>query len=40
MPLEIVSKLLGHSNTIITQVYAKVLPKSIGDAMDRIEKLL
>jgi site-specific recombinase XerD len=40
IPLEIVSKLLGHSNTIITQVYAKVLPKSIGDAMDRLEKIL
>ncbi len=40
IPLEIVSKLLGHSNTIITQVYAKVLPKSVGDAMDRLEKLL
>jgi integrase len=40
IPLEIVSKLLGHSNTIITQVYAKVLPKSVGDAMDKLEKLL
>jgi site-specific recombinase XerD len=40
IPLEIVSKLLGHSNTIITQIYAKVFPKSVGDAMDRLEKLL
>lgn len=40
VPLEIVSKLLGHSNTVITQVYAKVLPKSVGDALDRLEKLL
>ena len=36
IPLEIVSKLLGHSNTIITQVYAKVLPKSVSDAMEKI----
>ena len=35
IPLEIVSK-LGHSNTIITQVYAKVLPKSVSDAMEKI----
>lgn len=40
IPLEIVSKLLGHSNTIITQVYAKVLPKSVGDAMSNLEKFL
>ncbi len=40
IPLEIVSKLLGHSNTIITQVYAKVLPKAVGDAMSNLEKFL
>jgi site-specific recombinase XerD len=40
IPLEIVSKLLGHSNTVITQVYAKVLPKSVGDAMERLEKII
>ncbi len=40
IPLEIVSKLLGHSNTVITQVYAKVLPKSVGDAMSNLEKFL
>lgn len=40
IPLEIVSKLLGHSNIIITQVYAKVLPKAVGDAMSNLEKFL
>jgi integrase len=40
IPLEIVSKLLGHSNTIITQVYAKVLPKAVGDAMSNLEKFI
>ncbi len=39
IPLEIVSKLLGHSNTIITQVYAKVLPKSVSDAMERLSEI-
>jgi site-specific recombinase XerD len=40
IPLEIVSKLLGHSNTVITQVYAKVLPKAVGDAMDRLGNII
>jgi integrase len=40
IPLEIVSKLLGHSNTIITQVYAKILPKSLSDAMNRLSEKL
>lgn len=40
IPLEIVSKLLGHSNTIITQVYAKVLPKSLSEAMNRLSENL
>ncbi len=39
IPLEIVSKLLGHSNTIITQVYAKVFPKSVSDAMERLSEI-
>lgn len=39
MPIEVVSKVLGHSNTRITeQVYAKILNRTIENAFDMLEK--
>ena len=41
MPIEVVSKVLGHSNTRITeQVYAKILNKTIENAFDALEEKL
>lgn len=40
VPIETVSKLLGHSSLKTTQIYAKVLNKKIGEDMDQLmEKL-
>lgn len=37
--LEVVSKMLGHTNTRMTTHYAKLLDKCIGEQMDRLEHL-
>ena len=40
VPIEIVSKMIGHSNIQSTQVYAKVLAKNVDDAFDKLEEKL
>jgi hypothetical protein len=37
--LEVVSKMMGHTNTRMTAHYAKIIDKYIGEEMDKIEKL-
>lgn len=39
IPLETVSKMLGHSNTRMTQHYAKILDRKIGDDMQKLKAL-
>ena len=34
--LEVVSKMMGHSNTRMTSHYAKLIDKAIGEQMDKI----
>lgn len=40
VPMETVSKMLGHSKITTTQIYAKVLEKKIGEDMDLLENKL
>jgi len=40
VPIETVSKLLGHSNIKTTQIYAKVMDKSKRDAVDKLDGLM
>ena len=36
MPIETVSKLLGHSRISTTQIYAKVIERKVSDDMQKI----
>ena len=36
VPIETVSKMLGHSNTRMTEHYAKLVDKCIGEEMDKL----
>jgi len=40
VPIETVSKMLGHSSIRTTQVYAKVIEQKIGEDMDRLQTKL
>jgi len=40
VPIETVSKMLGHSSIRTTQVYAKVIEQKIGEDMDRLNERL
>jgi integrase len=40
VPIETVSKLLGHSKLSTTQIYARVLDQKIGDDMDLLQDKL
>jgi hypothetical protein len=40
VPIETVSRLLGHSNIRTTQIYAKVSKKKISNNMTELEKKL
>jgi len=37
--LEVVSKMMGHTNTRMTSHYAKIIDKYIGEEMDRLNEL-
>ena len=39
VPIETVSKILGHSDIKTTQIYAKVIDKSKRDAVDKLDGL-
>jgi len=40
VPIETVSKLLGHTKLTTTQVYARVLQKKVGEDMQNLEEIL
>jgi site-specific recombinase XerD len=38
VPIEIVARMMGHTKIETTQIYAKVLNRSVEDAFDLLEK--
>lgn len=40
IPIEVVSKMLGHTNIQTTQIYAKILPRQVLEGFNKIKKVV